>query len=151
MNVEFWQAFGPAMQAAAKEAGIENFFAFGEVYDDAYDPAFQKPVFHQAKLQSTIDFGFQAAARALPPKVWRPMTCVISLQAMIITPMPTVTPTASRRSPAYDMGRIGNFLKQDQPEAADASCWHALVWPTVCCSLPVGSPCCTTAMNRFYR
>ncbi|MGW8145211.1 MAG: pullulanase X25 domain-containing protein, partial [Anaerolineales bacterium] len=63
VNMEFWQKFGPDILAAADAAGIGDFFAFGEVYDQIFGPSFISEFSTRGKLQSTIDFGFQLAAR----------------------------------------------------------------------------------------
>lgn len=62
VNIEFWHAFAPAMQQAAKDKGIEHFIAFGEVADGR--PEVLSYFTTQAQLRSVLDFGFQKAARA---------------------------------------------------------------------------------------
>ena len=64
VNLEFWQKFGPDILTAAQTAGIQDFFAFGEVYDQAFGSSFMSEFSTKGKLQSTIDFGFQLADRA---------------------------------------------------------------------------------------
>ena len=60
VNMEFWQSFGPAMQDAADDAGNDDFFMFGEVFDGS--PAFQSQYSTTGKLPATLDFGFQGRA-----------------------------------------------------------------------------------------
>ena len=60
VNMEFWQAFGPAMQEHAAKAGNDDFFMFGEVYDA--NPAFTSQYTTTGQLPATLDFGFQSAA-----------------------------------------------------------------------------------------
>lgn len=64
VNLEFWQAFMPAMRARARELGKPHFLAFGEVYNDAGDPAVLAEFStSRGALDTTLDFGFFAAAR----------------------------------------------------------------------------------------
>ena len=65
VNMEFWQVFGPDIVAAAAARGIDDFFAFGEVFDQQFGSPFMSEFSTEGKLQSTIDFGFQVAARGL--------------------------------------------------------------------------------------
>ncbi|HET7690752.1 MAG TPA: alpha-amylase family glycosyl hydrolase, partial [Nocardioidaceae bacterium] len=60
VNMEFWQRFGPALQGYAASLGNEDFFMFGEVYDA--NPEFMSRYTTTGRLQSTVDFGFQAVA-----------------------------------------------------------------------------------------
>jgi len=59
VNMEFWQKFGPEILAAAKAEGIDHFFAFGEVYDQAFGSHFLSEFSNRGQLQSTIDFSSQ--------------------------------------------------------------------------------------------
>ena len=61
VNIEFWQEFGPALQAHAATEGNDDFFMFGEVFDS--NPAFMSRYTTEGKLQATLDFGFQARAQ----------------------------------------------------------------------------------------
>jgi pullulanase-type alpha-1,6-glucosidase len=58
VNIEFWQEFSPRVLEAAQEAGNEDFFMFGEVYDSS--PEYLSTFTTEGELQSVIDFGFQA-------------------------------------------------------------------------------------------
>ena len=57
VNTEFWQEFGPAVLEHARDAGNEDFFMFGEVFDGS--PAFMSQYTTNGQLQATLDFGFQ--------------------------------------------------------------------------------------------
>ena len=121
VNVEFWQAFGPAIEAAATEAGIDHFFAFGEVYDEAYDPTFRSVFSTRGRLQSTIDFGFQAAARDFASRggAASELAGFYALDDLY-----TDADSDAYSQPVFlgnhDMGRFGLFLVEDRPEADDA-------------------------------
>ena len=120
VNVEFWQAFGPAIEAAATEAGIDHFFAFGEVYDEQYDPAFRSVFSTRGELQSTIDFGFQAAARDFAS---RGLATSEIAGFYALDDYYTDADSDAYSQPVFlgnhDMGRFGKFLTDDQPEASD--------------------------------
>ncbi len=68
VNLGFWQEFIPAMEQAAADAGVADFFMFGEVvadYPDTLDYA------RRSGLPALLDFPLQAAieqfAEGLPP------------------------------------------------------------------------------------
>ncbi|HLP01943.1 MAG TPA: alpha-amylase family glycosyl hydrolase, partial [Opitutaceae bacterium] len=63
VNAEFWQAFSPALRACARAHGRADFLQFGEVYDEAGDPAFLSEFSTEMPIDTTLDFGFFAAAR----------------------------------------------------------------------------------------
>ncbi|NUO92842.1 MAG: pullulanase-type alpha-1,6-glucosidase [Dermatophilaceae bacterium] len=60
VNMEFWQAFSPAILKHAKEIGNPDFNMFGEVFDG--NPAYTSQFTTTGKLPATLDFGFQGAA-----------------------------------------------------------------------------------------
>ena len=62
VNMEFWQAFSPALQGHATSLGNDDFFMFGEVFDS--NPSFMSQYTTEGTLQATLDFGFQARATA---------------------------------------------------------------------------------------
>jgi len=57
VNMEFWQAFSPALMEHAKSQGINNFFMYGEVY--SFEPEFLSRYSTQGKIPSILDFAFQ--------------------------------------------------------------------------------------------
>ncbi|MBU2893691.1 alpha-amylase [Colwellia sp. D2M02] len=59
VNIEFWQAFSPALMQHAKAQGIKNFFMFGEVY--SFEPELLSRFTTEAKIPSVLDFAFQGA------------------------------------------------------------------------------------------
>ncbi|MGO4662338.1 pullulanase-type alpha-1,6-glucosidase [Terrabacter sp. 2TAF16] len=60
VNMQFWQAFSPAILSHAKAIGNDDFFMFGEVYDG--NPAYTSQFTTKGALPATLDFGFQGAA-----------------------------------------------------------------------------------------
>ena len=122
VNLEFWQKWGPDILAAAEGAGIDHFFAFGEVFDQQFGPPFLSEFSTKGKLQSTIDFAFQLAARNFasqsgPTDNLRDFFAGDDYYTDADSnayAMPTFLGN-------HDMGRIGYFLQRvDQQGAADA-------------------------------
>jgi glycosidase len=122
VNMEFWQKFGPDIVDAAKDAGVPDFFAFGEVFDQQFGPQFMSEFSTRGKLQSTIDFGFQLAAREFASQ----SGATDDLRAFFAKDdYYTDTDSNAYAMPTFlgnhDMGRIGYFLQRvDQPDASDA-------------------------------
>ena len=122
VNMEFWQRFGPAILEAAAARGIDHFFAFGEVFDQQFGPPFMSQFSTEGQLQSTIDFGFQLAARNFASQ----SGSTDSLRDFFaLDDYYTDTDSNAYAMPTFlgnhDMGRIGHFLQQvDQPGATDA-------------------------------
>lgn len=61
VNIEFWQAFSPALIAHAQSLGLPKFFMFGEVFDG--NPAVLSRFTTEGKVPSVLDFGFAFAVR----------------------------------------------------------------------------------------
>ena len=122
VNLEFWQVFGPEILDAARGAGIEDFFAFGEVFDQQFGSPFMSHFSTQGRLQSTIDFGFQLAARDFASQGG----ATDGLRAFFETDdWYTDADSNAYAQPTFlgnhDMGRIGYFLQRvDQVGASDA-------------------------------
>jgi glycosidase len=121
VNMEFWQVFGPDILAAAEQRGIEDFFAFGEVFDQQFGPPFMSEFSTRGQLQSTIDFGFQMAARDFASQGG----VTDGLQAFFAADdWYTDADSNAYAMPTFlgnhDMGRIGYFLQRvDQADASD--------------------------------
>ena len=122
VNLEFWQKFGPDILDAAADAGVDHFFAFGEVFDQQFGPPFMSHFSTRGKLQSTIDFGFQLAARDFASQggatnnlrdFFAKDDYYTDIDSNAYA-MPTFLGN-------HDMGRIGHFLQRvDQTDADDA-------------------------------
>ncbi|HYU85870.1 MAG TPA: alpha-amylase family glycosyl hydrolase, partial [Kribbellaceae bacterium] len=116
VNLEFWQKFSPAILAAAKAAGKDKFFMFGEVFDA--DARLMSPFTTKGKLQATLDFGFQqnatAFAQGKPTAQLRDFFTSDDYY--------TDTDSNAYQLPTFlgnhDMGRIGTFL--NLPGTTDA-------------------------------
>jgi glycosidase len=122
VNMEFWQRFGPAILEEAASRGIDEFFAFGEVFDQQFGSPFMSEFSTRGQLQATIDFGFQLAARGFASQG----AATDDLRDFFATDDWYTDPDSNAYAmPTFlgnhDMGRIGYFLQRvDQPGAADA-------------------------------
>jgi glycosidase len=122
VNMEFWQKFGPDILAAAEARGIDDFFAFGEVFDQQFGPPFMSEFSTRGRLQSTIDFGFQLAARGFASQ----SASTDALRDFFaLDDYYTDADSNAYAMPTFlgnhDMGRIGYFLQRlDQSGATDA-------------------------------
>ena len=119
VNPEYWQAFIPAMKARAQAKGIANFHIFGEVYDP--DPAVTARFTRTDAYPAVLDFPFQkqaadvAAGRIGTDALARlfDADAVYDRGADTAAILPTFLGN-------HDMGRIGFFVKQANPDAGDA-------------------------------
>ncbi len=122
VNMEFWKAFGPAILDAAEDRGIDDFFAFGEVFDQQFGSPFMSEFSTEGQLQATIDFGFQVAARGFASQ----SAPTNNLRAFFESDdYYTDADSNAYAQPTFlgnhDMGRIGYFLQRvDQVGASDA-------------------------------
>jgi glycosidase len=112
VNNEFWQSFNPAILEAARKAGRQNFFIFGEVYDP--DPAYLSEFAHRASMPSVLDFGFQRAVRGFVSGAVAPakMAEFFSKDAFYTTPSANAYGLVTFLG-NHDLGRIGYFLTND--------------------------------------
>ncbi|MEV6108607.1 pullulanase-type alpha-1,6-glucosidase [Streptomyces sp. NPDC051940] len=119
VNQEFWTRWATALDAYAAKQGRDDFFMFGEVY--SADPAVTAPYVTEGRLDSTLDFPFQEAARTFASRGGSADTLArLFAQDYRYT---TDKANAYEQVPFlgnHDMGRFGTFLKQDNPDASDA-------------------------------
>jgi len=123
VNDEFWQAFGPGILDYAHRQGKRDFFMFGEVFDDRLTEAgsaFRSHFTTNDEMQSVLDFGFQAAARNFVSKGTSPQDL---REFLVADDWYTDADSNAYQLPTFlgnhDMGRIGYFLKTDNPGASD--------------------------------
>ncbi|MFD9629451.1 pullulanase-type alpha-1,6-glucosidase [Streptomyces violascens] len=119
VDLDFWTQWATALDAYAKKRGRPDFFMFGEVY--SADTAVTSPYVTRGRLDATLDFPFQDAARQYASQ-GAPATKLASLFA---DDYRYTTDKANAYEQVtflgnHDMGRIGTFLKQDHPGASDA-------------------------------
>ncbi|MFF6972472.1 pullulanase-type alpha-1,6-glucosidase [Streptomyces tsukubensis] len=118
VDMGFWTEWATALDAYAAARGRPDFFMFGEVYSS--DPAVTAPYVTRGRLDSTLDFPFQDAARAYASQ-GAPAS---RLSAVFAQDHRYTTDKANAYGQVtflgnHDMGRIGTFLRQDRPGASD--------------------------------
>ncbi|MEU2114447.1 pullulanase-type alpha-1,6-glucosidase [Streptomyces sp. NPDC016459] len=119
VDLDFWTQWATALDAYAQKRGREDFFMFGEVY--SADPTVTAPYVTRGRLDSTLDFPFQDAARAFASQG----AGADRLAKVFAEDYRYTTDKANAYEQVtflgnHDMGRIGTFLKQDNPTASDA-------------------------------
>ncbi|MGW3179683.1 pullulanase-type alpha-1,6-glucosidase [Kitasatospora sp. NPDC001119] len=120
VNMAFWQQWAPALKDFAAKQGNKKFFMFGEVYSG--DPAVTSPYVTKGRLQATLDFPFQGAARSYVSQGGsaRGLADVYAQDYRY-----TSADTDAYELPTFlgnhDMGRFGSFLLADNPGADDAT------------------------------
>ncbi|MFD4785870.1 pullulanase-type alpha-1,6-glucosidase [Streptomyces sp. NPDC058459] len=119
VNMEFWTRWATALDRYAAAHGRKNFFMFGEVY--SADTSVTSPYVTRGRLDATLDFPFQDAARAYASQGGSAK----KLAGVFGDDYKYTTDKANAYEQVtflgnHDMGRIGYFLKQDDPKASDA-------------------------------
>ncbi|MFE7842202.1 pullulanase-type alpha-1,6-glucosidase, partial [Streptomyces sp. NPDC057474] len=119
VNMEFWTQWATALDAYAAKKGRDDFFMFGEVY--SADTSVTSPYVTQGRLDSTLDFPFQDAARSYASQGGsaQKLASVFGDDYKYTTDKSNAYEQVSFLG-NHDMGRIGTFLKQDNPKAGDA-------------------------------
>jgi glycosidase/predicted alpha/beta superfamily hydrolase len=121
VNVEFWQAFAPAIRDLARRVGNPGFIQFGEVMDETLDAPFLSEFSHTALLDTTLDFGFMHAALAYVSKEGNAAAVgdFLALDDYYTGPANNVHTTTTFLG-NHDLGRFGYFLRRDNPAATPA-------------------------------
>ncbi|WP_333774136.1 pullulanase-type alpha-1,6-glucosidase [Streptomyces sp. IBSBF 3136] len=119
VDMEFWTQWATALDSYAAAHGRKNFFMFGEVY--SADTSITSPYVTQGRLDATLDFPFQDAARSYASQGGSAQ----KLASVFGDDYKYTTDKANAYEQVtflgnHDMGRIGYFLKQDNPKATDA-------------------------------
>ncbi|MFD8717019.1 pullulanase-type alpha-1,6-glucosidase [Streptomyces sp. NPDC059629] len=118
-NMEFWTQWATALDKYAAQHGRKNFFMFGETY--SADTSVTSPYVTQGRLDATLDFPFQDAARSYASQGGSAQ----KLASVFGDDYKYTTDKANAYEQVtflgnHDMGRIGYFLEQDNPKATDA-------------------------------
>ncbi|MER6366489.1 pullulanase-type alpha-1,6-glucosidase [Kitasatospora sp. NPDC001527] len=120
VNMAFWQQWAPALKDFAAKQGNKKFFMFGEAYSG--DPAVTAPYVTKGRLQATLDFPFQNAARSYASQGGS-ARALADLYAQ--DHRYTTADTDAYELPTFlgnhDMGRFGSFLLADNPGADEAT------------------------------
>ncbi|WP_405873505.1 pullulanase-type alpha-1,6-glucosidase [Streptomyces sp. NBC_00005] len=119
VDMDFWTQWATALDAYAAKQGRKNFFMFGEVY--SADTSVTSPYVTQGRLDATLDFPFQDAARTYASQGGSAQ----KLASVFGDDYKYTTDKANAYEQVtflgnHDMGRIGYFLDQDNPKATDA-------------------------------
>ncbi|WP_406215342.1 pullulanase-type alpha-1,6-glucosidase [Streptomyces canus] len=119
VNMEFWTQWATALDAYAARQGRKDFFMFGEVY--SADTSITSPYVTQGRLDATLDFPFQEAARQYASQGGSAQ----KLASVFGDDYKYTTDKANAYEQVtflgnHDMGRVGYFLNQDNPKATDA-------------------------------
>ncbi len=119
VNPEFWQAFGPALRARARERGRPDFLQFGEVYNEEGDPSVLGEYSTGAvPVDTTLDYGFFAAARRF---VSQEGTAAALADFFARDDYYTDHDGNVHSTPTFlgnhDVGRFAHYLQQDNPGA----------------------------------
>ncbi|MGW1749921.1 pullulanase-type alpha-1,6-glucosidase [Streptomyces sp. NPDC002092] len=119
VDMDFWTQWATALDAYAARQGRKDFFMFGEVY--SADTSITSPYVTQGRLDATLDFPFQDAARSYASQGGSAQ----KLASLFGDDYKYTTDKANAYEQVtflgnHDMGRIGYFLKQDNPKAGDA-------------------------------
>ncbi|MEW2341956.1 pullulanase-type alpha-1,6-glucosidase [Streptomyces griseoaurantiacus] len=119
VNMEFWTQWATALDAYAARHGRKDFFMFGEVY--SADTSVTAPYVTEGRLDATLDFPFQDAARAYASQGGsaRKLAQVFAEDHKYTTDKANAYEQVTFLG-NHDMGRIGYFLNQDDPKATDA-------------------------------
>ncbi|MET8409787.1 pullulanase-type alpha-1,6-glucosidase [Streptomyces sp. NPDC005195] len=119
VDMPFWTQWATALDHYAAERGRKNFFMFGEVY--SADTSVTSPYVTQGRLDATLDFPFQDAARSYASQGGSAK----KLASVFGDDYKYTTDKANAYEQVtflgnHDMGRIGSFLRQDDPKGTDA-------------------------------
>ena len=122
VNDEFWQKFGPGLLDYARSHGKPDFFMFGEVALDgsgASQKAFTSHYTTHDDMQAILDFPFQDAARNFASRGQGNQQLA---QFFANDDWYTDGDSNAYELPTFlgnhDMGRIGSFLRSDNPGAS---------------------------------
>jgi alpha-amylase len=118
VNLEFWEAFSPAIRAKARALGRPDFFQFGEVADHTGDTALMSEFSTTGNLDAELDFGFYDGARDFVSRGHDAsgLAKVFGRDAWYTGPASNAQGATTFIS-NHDDGRFGYFLKVDNPGA----------------------------------
>lgn len=118
VNAEFWQAFAPAIRAAARAAGRPGFIQFAEVANETLDVPLLSEFSTYMPLDATLDFGFFVAARNYVSRGGPAAALTdLFLRDDYYTDHDSNAYASTTFIGNHDAGRFGYFLEQDNPGA----------------------------------
>ncbi|WP_229698084.1 pullulanase-type alpha-1,6-glucosidase [Wenjunlia tyrosinilytica] len=120
VDLDFWTQWATALDAYAAKHGRRDFFMFGEIFDG--DPEHTSPYVTRGRLDATLDFPFQQAARSYASQGGSAQ----ALAKVFAQDYRYTTDKANAYEQVtflgnHDMGRVGAFVAQDNAEADDAA------------------------------
>ena len=110
VNMEFWQQFSPALLMHAASVGKDDFFMFGEVFDQS--SRFVSQYTTEGRLQAAVDFGFQGRASAFANGAATGSLADFYADDDWYTDDDSNAYQLPTFLGNHDMGRIGSFLRQ---------------------------------------
>jgi glycosidase len=118
VNLEFWEAFGPAIREKARALGRADFLQFGEV-TDGWDTAFMSEFATTGNLDAILDFGFLWGARDFVSQGHDTSTLsrILSWDSWYTDHDNNVQNAVTFIS-NHDEGRFAYYLKKDNPNAS---------------------------------
>ncbi|WP_374196985.1 pullulanase-type alpha-1,6-glucosidase [Streptomyces sp. ISL-100] len=119
VDLDFWTEWATALDTYAAKRGRDDFFMFGEVYSAGTEVT--SPYVTRGRLDSTLDFPLQDATRAYASQgaPAGKLAKVFGEDFRYTTDKANAYEQVSFTG-NHDMGRIGTFLKQDNPNADEA-------------------------------
>jgi len=118
VNLEFWEAFAPAIREKARELGKPDFIQFGEVADLG-DAAFMSEFTTTGNLDAVLDFGFLGGARDFISRGHdeADLARLFSRDSWYTNHRNNAQNAVTFIS-NHDEGRFAYYLKQDNPGAS---------------------------------
>ncbi len=121
VNLEFWQAFAPAIREHARLTGRSGFIQFGEVANGTGDVGLLSEFSTTAPLDATLDFGFMGAAISY---VSEGRSAEVLAELFAKDDQYTDPDSNVHATPTFlgnhDTGRFAYFLQRDNPGATPA-------------------------------
>jgi glycosidase len=116
VNIEFWQAFAPAIRSRAASLGKTDFLLFGEVANMTKDVELMSEFTTTGTLDATLDFGFYVGARDFVSR-GRDSAELDALFARddLYTDHDSNAHNETTFVSNHDDGRLGLFLTKDNP------------------------------------
>jgi glycosidase len=121
VNMEFWQAFIPAMLERAAADGIPSFYIFGEVAAEGIDVAQLARFTRAGKFPAVLDFAF---ANAVRETVAGDAGTYVLARVFADDVLYEGGEQGARQLPTFignhDMGRFAWFVHHDRPQASES-------------------------------
>ncbi|TQJ46445.1 glycosidase [Streptomyces sp. SLBN-115] len=119
VNMAFWTQWATALDAYAARQGKPDFFIFAEAF--SADPVVMAPYLTEGRLDSTLDFPLQAVVRNYASRggPTSDLAHVLAQDYRYTTDKADAYGEVTFLG-SHDMGRIGSFISQDNPDASDA-------------------------------